>query len=138
MERTNKAIDVNDDLFKTLKLAPIHFDFDKSNIRPDAAIELMKVVEVMKQYPSMTIDVRSYTDSRGSAAYNLALSERRAKSTVAWMIKQGIAANRLTYKGYGDTHLLNDCKKGVPCTAAQHQLNRRSEFIITNIKNNQK
>jgi len=58
------------------------------------------------------------------------LSDRRAKSTVAWMIKQGISKDRLTYKGYGDTDLLNNCKQGVPCTAAEHQINRRSEFII--------
>ncbi len=131
IEKTEKEIGLNDDLFKKLKLEPIYFDFDKSTIRPDAAIELMKIVEVMKQYPTMIIDVRSHTDSRGNAAYNLALSDRRAKSTVAWMIKQGISKDRLTYKGYGESDLLNNCKKGVPCTAAEHQLNRRSEFIIT-------
>ncbi len=131
MEKTQKPIGINDDLFKTLKLEPIYFDFDKSNIRPDAALELMKIVEVMKQYPTMTIDVRSHTDSRGNDAYNLALSDRRVKSTIKWMTEHGIAPDRLTGRGYGETQLLNKCSNGVPCTPAEHQLNRRSEFIIT-------
>ncbi len=131
MEKTQKQIGVNDDLFKTLKLEPIYFDFDKSNIRPDAALELMKIVEVMKQYPTMTIDVRSHTDSRGDDAYNLALSDRRVKSTIKWMTEHGIAPDRLTGRGYGETQLLNNCSNGVPCKANEHQINRRSEFIIT-------
>ena len=120
----------DDDLFKKLKLLPIHFDFDKSNIRPDAAIELDKIVQVMKKYPKMHIDVRSFTDSRGSSAYNLKLSDRRAKSTAQWIISQGISPDRVSYKGYGDTQLLNNCKKGVKCTEEQQQQNRRSEFIV--------
>ncbi len=134
MEVSEKQVSLNDDLFEMMILQPIYFDFDKSKIREDAAIELMKIVEVMKQYPQMKIDVRSHTDSRGSAAYNLALSDRRAKATLNWMEAQGIEADRLTGKGYGDTQLLNKCKKGIPCSAAEQQLNRRSEFIITQIK----
>lgn len=130
LEPTEVSVGVNDDLFKTLKLEPIYFDFDKSNIRKDASVELAKIVEVMKEYPTMKIDVRSHTDSRGNAAYNLKLSDRRAKSTVAWIIAQGIDASRISGNGYGETQLLNKCRKGVPCTEAEQQLNRRSEFII--------
>jgi len=130
LEKTEKPIGVNDDLFKKLKLQPIYFDFDKSNIRRDASIELMKVVEVMKEYPTMKIDVRSHTDSRGNDAYNMSLSDRRVKSTIKWMIEQGIEPSRLTGRGYGESQLLNKCSNDVPCTAAEHQLNRRSEFII--------
>lgn len=122
-----------DDLFKKLKLLPIHFDFDKANIRPDAANELAKIVEAMEKYPNMKIDVRSFTDSRGSSAYNMKLSERRAKSTAEWIIAQGISSKRVTYKGYGDTQLLNDCKKGVKCSEEEQEVNRRSEFIVTQI-----
>ncbi|WP_413514139.1 OmpA family protein, partial [Myroides odoratus] len=65
-------------------------------------------------------------------AYNLRLSERRAQSTVQWMIRQGIDASRLTGKGYGESQLLNACSNGVRCTDQEHQVNRRSEFIILN------
>nr|WP_317633150.1 OmpA family protein [uncultured Flavobacterium sp.] len=127
-----KKIEVKpqDDLFKVFDLNPIYFDLDKDNIRPDAAIELAKIVEVLNEYPDMKIDVRSHTDSRGSDSYNLKLSQRRAKSTANWIIAQGIAANRITYKGFGETQLINDCKNGVKCSDAEHEENRRSEFIV--------
>lgn len=118
------------DLFKTLQLNPIYFDFDKSVVRQDAKIELKKIVETMKQHPQMKVDVRSHTDSRGNSAYNLALSDRRVKATIDWMIEQGVEANRLTGKGFGDRNLQNNCKQGVRCSAKEHELNRRSEFII--------
>lgn len=130
LEKTLEPIKVNDDLFKKLKLNPIYFDFDKSNIRPDAAAELIKVVEVLREYPTMKIDVRSHTDSRGNDAYNLKLSDRRAKSTVEWMVEQGIDRSRITGQGYGEIQLQNKCSNGVPCSVEEHQLNRRSEFII--------
>ncbi|MGL4585051.1 MAG: OmpA family protein [Flavobacterium sp.] len=130
LDKSYETVGVNDDLFKKLKLQPIYFNFDKSFIRPDASIELMKVVEVMREYPTMKIDVRSHTDSRGNDAYNLALSDRRVKATIQWMISQGIEPNRLTGRGYGETQLQNRCSNGVPCSEVDHQLNRRSEFII--------
>lgn len=112
-------------------LNPILFDFDKSNIRPDAAVELAKVIEVLKEYPTLKIDVRSHTDSRGSDSYNLALSQRRNDSTIKYIIeKGGISPDRVTGRGYGETQLVNECSNGVDCSAAQHQLNRRSEFIV--------
>lgn len=130
LEKTVLPIGVNDDLFKKLNLEPIYFDFDKSNIRRDASIELMKIVEVMKEYPTMKIDVRSHTDSRGNDDYNMKLSDRRAKSTVQWIISQGIDKSRIQGNGYGESQLQNKCSNGVPCTIEEHQLNRRSEFII--------
>ena len=106
---------------------------DKSNIRPDAAVELAKIVEVMKEHPAMKIDIRSHTDSRASDDYNLKLSDRRAKSTMEWIVKQGIDRKRLTAKGYGETQLVNGCSNGVPCTEEEHQANRRSEFIVVSM-----
>ena len=106
---------------------------DKSDIRPDAAVELAKIVEVMRENPKMKIDIRSHTDSRASDEYNLRLSERRAKATLEWMVKQGIERKRLTAKGYGETQLVNGCSNGVPCTDEEHQANRRSEFIIVSM-----
>ena len=120
-----------DDLFKVLNLNPIYFDLDKYNIRPDAALELAKVFAVLEEYPEMEIDIRSHTDSRASHQYNETLSENRAKSTAEWLIANGINRKRLTWKGYGETQLINGCEDGVDCSEAEHQMNRRSEFIIT-------
>ena len=131
LDPTQIPIKPGDDLAKIFKIEIIYFDLDKSNIRPDAAKDLAKIVEVMKQYPSMKIDVRSHTDSRASKIYNEKLSDRRAKSTIAWMISQGIDKNRLTGRGYGESQLVNKCADGVECSEAEHQLNRRSQFIIT-------
>ncbi len=131
LDPTQIPIKPGDDLAKIFKIEIIYFDLDKSNIRPDAARDLAKIVEVMKQYPSMKIDVRSHTDSRASKIYNEKLSDIRAKSTIAWMISQGIDKNRLTGRGYGESQLVNKCADGVECTEAEHQLNRRSQFIIT-------
>ncbi len=122
---------VGDDLAKVLQLNPIYFDFDKDFIRPDAAIELEKVIAVMKEYPKMDIDVRSHTDSRAPFAYNIDLSTRRNKNTIKYIVeKGGISRSRLTGRGYGEIELTNECSDGVDCTEEQHQLNRRSEFII--------
>lgn len=129
-----KPIDVGTDLAKTLDIPIIYFDLDKSVIRKDAAFELEKVLAVMQQYPEMKIDVRSHTDSRQTQEYNAKLSDKRAKATIAWLIKNGIDTKRLTGKGYGETQLVNHCADGVKCTGAEHQANRRSEFIIVSMK----
>lgn len=118
-----------DDLVKLLNIT-IYFDLDKYFIRPDAEVELAKIIEILKMYPNLKIDIRSHTDSRQSEAYNLRLSTFRANSTRDYLIKKGIAKERLTCKGYGESQLLNNCTDEVPCTREQHQLNRRSEFII--------
>lgn len=119
------------DLVKILGLNIIYFDLDKDYIRPDAANELRKVIAVMKLYPDMRIDVRSHTDSRSPDAYNMDLSERRAQSTIDYIIRNGgIDRSRLEGRGYGETQLVNKCSNGVKCSEAEHQLNRRSEFII--------
>ncbi len=128
------AISKNTDLAKIFNIKEIYFDLNKSDIRPDAAVELAKIVEVMKEYPKMKVDIRSHTDSRASDAYNLALSDKRAKSTLEWIVKQGIERKRLTAKGYGETRLVNGCSNGVPCTEEEHQANRRSEFIVVSME----
>lgn len=130
MEPIKTPVKEGDDLFKVLNLNPIYFDLDKSNIRPDAAAELAKVLAVLEEYPTMKIDIRSHTDSRASHKYNDQLSDRRAKSTRGWLIEQGIDASRLTSKGYGERELFNKCADGVKCSEEEHQANRRSEFII--------
>ena len=109
-------------------LNPIYFDFDKSNITAQAAFELDKLVQLMTKYESIVISAESHTDSRGSASYNLSLSDRRAKTTAQYVISKGIDASRITGIGKGETSPNVDC--GGKCTEDEHQLNRRSEFFI--------
>jgi len=130
LKRNIFPVEVGTDLAKILDVSIIYFDLDKWNIRPDAAEDLEKIIAVMNQYPNMTIDIRSHTDSRQTHKYNELLSDRRAKSTLEFMVKNGINRNRLTAKGYGETQLVNNCSNDVPCSEAEHQKNRRSEFIV--------
>ena len=130
LEKEEVPFEIGDDLAVTLNIPIIYFDFDKSNIRPDAATELEKIVVVMKQYPTLKIDVRSHTDSRGRDAYNKKLSQRRNLSTRDYIISRGIDSGRLIGAGYGEERLVNKCSNGVKCTEEEHQLNRRSEFIV--------
>ena len=111
-----------------IELDPIYFDFDKSNITAQAAFELDKLVQIMNKYPSMTINATSHTDFRGPDSYNTILSERRAKSTVQYVISKGIDESRITATGKGETEPKVNC--GGKCTEDEHQMNRRSEFII--------
>ncbi len=137
LEKPVKVVKVNDDLFKAFGIKIIYFDLDKSFIRADAAVELAKILDVLEQNPTMEIDVRSHTDCRQTAKYNMSLSDRRAKSTIAWLVDKGINKARLTGRGYGESQLVNDCAceptNQSNCTEEQHQANRRSEFIITKL-----
>jgi peptidoglycan-associated lipoprotein len=109
----------------------IYFAFDKSNILPEAEVTLDKVVAIMNKYPTLNIEIGSHADSRGSNQYNMALSERRAASTLEYIVSQGISRDRLTSKGYGETVPIVDCDDvTIKCTSAQFALNRRSEFTI--------
>jgi outer membrane protein OmpA-like peptidoglycan-associated protein len=120
------------DLGCLLGLNPIYFDLNKYFIRPDAEIELTKVFNAMIRFPELIIRIESHTDSRSPQSYNLRLSQNRATSTRNWLIQRGIAPTRLSAVGYGESQLINRCADGVPCTEAEHQLNRRSMFIIEN------
>ena len=135
LEKVVKPLAKDDDIGGTLgfNIKMIYFDLDKSNIRPDAAVELAKILDVLQENPTMEIDIRSHTDSRAATKYNENLSNRRAKSSAAWLIKNGINKKRITAKGYGESQLVNGCSDGVECTDEQHQANRRSEFIITKL-----
>jgi outer membrane protein OmpA-like peptidoglycan-associated protein/tetratricopeptide (TPR) repeat protein len=116
-----------------VRLDNIYYDYNKFAIRPDAALELNKLVRILKDFPSMKIELSSHTDSRGSDSYNLSLSEERAKSAVEYLISQGIDAGRMVPKGYGETKLLNKCDDGATCTEDEHSYNRRTEFKILDI-----
>lgn len=112
------------------ELKNILYDFDKSDIRPDAAIILDNVVAILKQNPSLQIELSSHTDSRGNDAYNLKLSQRRADAAVAYLVANGIAKDRLVAIGYGETRLKNNCGNDVHCSEEQHQENRRTEIKV--------
>lgn len=129
-----KELKVGDDLAKVLKINPIYFDYDKSFIRPDAAIELDKIVKIMNEYPSMEIELGSHTDCRGSKNYNRRLSDRRAKSSAKYIREKITTPERIYGKGYGEEKLVNDCacegRVKSTCSDEQHQANRRTEFVI--------
>lgn len=130
-----QKLEIGTDIAKIIQINPIYFDLAKSNIRADAAKELDKIVKVMQQNPSMTIELGSHTDCRSSKAYNLSLSDKRAKSSAAYIISKGIAKNRIVGKGYGESILINGCEcEGTvksSCSEIEHQANRRTEFLIT-------
>ncbi|WP_275315694.1 OmpA family protein [Tenacibaculum bernardetii] len=112
---------------------PIFFDFNKSDIRPDAAYELEFVVKVLNNHPKMVIKIEAHTDSRGSDRYNEVLSDKRAKAARDHIISRAITSNRIQSAiGYGEKKIVNKCKNGVTCTEEEHQENRRSKFIILN------
>jgi outer membrane protein OmpA-like peptidoglycan-associated protein len=118
------------DLANVFEITQIYFDLDKSNIRKDAIAPLEKIVEAMIEYPEIKIEIGSHTDSRQHRKYNKLLSQRRADATMAYLIKRGIAPERLTAKGYGESQLVNQCADGIICTEAEHQQNRRSTFVV--------
>lgn len=115
---------------KTFRIENIYYNFDRYNIRKDAKPELDKLVSIMNENP-INVELGSHTDSRGSDSYNLKLSQKRAASVVKYIISAGIDESRITAKGYGETMLTNNCGNGVPCSATEHQANRRTEFKVT-------
>lgn len=111
-----------------VELNSIYFDFDKSNIKSEAAFELDNLVQVMIKYPELTVSIESHTDNKGPSSYNQKLSERRAKTTMQYVVSKGIDSSRLSADGKGESNPIVDCSN---CNKEEDQLNRRSEFIIT-------
>src|SRR5690606_21971383 len=114
----------------SFELKNIYYDFDKHGIRADAAAVLDELVRTLRDNPTLRVELSSHTDSRGSDAYNLALSQRRAQSAVDYLVSRGIARDRMVAKGYGETRPVNRCSNGVPCSPADHQANRRTEVTV--------
>ena len=112
-----------------IKIENIYFDFNKSSIRSVSRISLKKIATVLNDNPDMKIEVNAHTDIRGTNSYNLALSKRRAKSTMKHLISLGIDSNRMISKGYGESQTLIDCTSK-KCTDEEHETNRRIEFVI--------
>ncbi len=116
------------------QLKNIYYDLNKFFIRADAARELNHVVDLLKEYPQMKIELRSHTDARSSDAYNTRLSENRARAAMDYLVSRGIPASRLSANGYGESEIVNGCVDGVNCSEHEHQQNRRTEFKILAVK----
>lgn len=108
----------------------VYFDLDKARLRPEGRRELDNLAMIMNRNKSITIELSSHTDSRGSDEYNQKLSERRAKSCYNYLISKGIDSSRIRPVGYGEMKLLNECSNGVNCPDSKHQINRRTEVEI--------
>ena len=121
-----------DDLAEILNLEypVLYFDFDDAAILPESAAILDKIVEYLNEYPNLAIEIGSHTDAKGSASYNLKLSNKRAENTLHYLLENGISGNRLRSKGFGETQLKNDCADWYACSEEENRLNRRSEFIV--------
>ncbi|MES2396407.1 MAG: OmpA family protein [Bacteroidota bacterium] len=107
-----------------------YYDLDKWDIRPDAELELDKLVSLFTINPTISVEIGSHTDSRGGDNYNMILSDKRAKAIVEYLVLNGIDANRLIWKGYGETELINKCNNDTECAEEEHQQNRRTEFKV--------
>lgn len=125
------------DLTELIEINPINFDLNKAIIRPDAAKELDKIVEIMNKYPNMEVELGSHTDCRASKAYNRKLSDRRAKASAAYIKSKITKPERIYGKGYGESRLLNDCAcEGAvksDCSEDEHEKNRRTEFKVISV-----
>ena len=126
------------DVAKMIDMKPIYFDMGKAKIRPDAAVELDKIVAVLKEYSNIYIELGSHTDCRSAASFNLQLSAARSRASADYIIKKGISRSRITTKGYGESKLLINCgcegKVKSNCSEEDHAKNRRTEFLITKLK----
>lgn len=130
-KHSGKALSLNKlKLGTTWTLDTIFYAFDKWNIRPSAYSALDGVVSLLKCYPLLHVEIRSYTDRRGSDEYNMWLSQQRANNVVKYIVKQGVDTARIKARGYGKTHFINVCPDGVPCSEKFHQVNRRTEISV--------
>ena len=112
----------------------IHWDYNKWDIRDDALPYLDQLVKLFRENNNLKFELRSHTDCRGSLEYNDDLSQKRAKAVTDYLVKKGVSRGSLMSKGYGERELLNDCTDGVFCDEAKHEVNRRTEFIVTGKK----
>jgi outer membrane protein OmpA-like peptidoglycan-associated protein/tetratricopeptide (TPR) repeat protein len=137
-EKIEKIIAQEKDVVKEkdkliIKTDPIYFDYDLWYIRKDSKVVLKRVIELMNKYPDMVVEIGSHSDMRGDSRSNMELSQKRATATMDYLIDLGISENRIIAKGYGETEPKIKCASEESCTEEQHELNRRSEFVIKNL-----
>ncbi len=130
--------DTNKPMYQNISVAPlmpgsvielpnIYYNFNDATLRPDARKDLDLVIALMKQQPTIKVELRSHTDCRGGDSYNQSLSQRRADGVVEYLVMEGISRNRLVPIGFGESELRNNCKDGMDCTEQEHARNRRTE-----------
>lgn len=137
-EKVNQILADEKDVVKDkdrliIKTPPIYFDYDLWYIRKESKVILNRVFDLMKKYPEMVVEIGSHTDSRGDLKYNAELSGKRAQSTKEYLVESGIDSKRIIAKGYGESVPIIKCKTDESCSEEQHELNRRSEFVIKNL-----
>jgi outer membrane protein OmpA-like peptidoglycan-associated protein len=137
-EKVDRIVAAEKDVVKVknqliIKTDPIYFDYDLWYIRKESKPILNRVIELMKKYPEMVVEIGSHTDNRGNDKYNMNLSSNRAQSTREYFINLGISEKRIFAKGYGETVQIIKCEHNESCTEEQHELNRRSEFVIKSL-----
>jgi outer membrane protein OmpA-like peptidoglycan-associated protein len=115
----------------TLNIEPFYYDFDKADIDTKSVIGVLTIVDILRKYPNLHIEINSHTDSRGTDEYNVKLSKRRSAVMKQWIVARGVDPMRISTNGYGETQLVNSCSNGVKCSEEEHAKNRRSEFVIT-------
>ncbi|KJD34254.1 flagellar motor protein MotB [Tamlana nanhaiensis] len=135
VSRITENIELNPKIIEAIQNAefyPIYFDYNKSEIRDIDTNELNRIVNFMvNKYPNMIIKIESFTDSRGSSKYNLKLSQERAESSFNYLVNHGVDPKRIiSYKGFGESNLTNNCDDNTKCSEEEHQKNRRTDFII--------
>lgn len=130
MDKPGKGQIIN----RLFAIESIYYDLNKADIRQDAALELDKVVQILKDNQNIKLELGSHTDARASFKFNVDLSQRRANSAVQYIISRGVAGDRITAKGYGETQLVNRCADGVECSEEEHQQNRRTEFKVLGVE----
>ena len=113
-----------------ITLDNLYYDYDKFFIRPDAAVELSRILDLMRKYPTMELELSSHTDSRGRKGYNQSLSQKRAEVAVNYLVSKGITRTRLIARGFGEEKLRNHCSDNVYCSEKEHQENRRTEIRV--------
>lgn len=114
-----------------LNLTPIYFSLNKSNIREDAVAILKQNIDILSKHPELSILIYGFADSRGSEAYNLPLSKKRAQHVKDYLVNKGLSKKQIEQvNGKGESFILNKCTEGVECTDNEHEVNRRVEFII--------
>lgn len=113
-----------------IKIPNIYFDFDKATLRPESFNVLAQIIQFLNDNPTIRVELSAHTDARGNDAYNMKLSQKRAESTVRYLVEHGIPASRLVPKGYGETKIQNQCKNGVKCSEEEHEFNRRVEMKV--------
>lgn len=114
-----------------LNIVPFYYDFDSADISTQSVLNILTIVDIMRKYPSLHIEINSHTDSRGTDSYNMELSRKRSAVMKHWILAKGVGEDRVSTNGYGESRLTNKCSDGVPCSEEEHARNRRSEFVIT-------